>query len=185
MRLLAVVLSFAIASSTFAQQSPQDLQQDPATVAVSASVPPQKQTITVPAGTKIPVTLTNTISTSSTKAGDAIRVVTAFRLPSKRNSLFLQAYSLKGPSTKFRSENLRIKKSSTCISRGLFLLVVTRSRWKTRPPLPGQWTKKKVQMNRQRFRHKTSPAFCLSSSRPSLLRFRLYHITEFPQSLWA
>ena len=78
MRLLATVLSFAVTASTCAQQSPPDLRPDPATVAVVASLPPQTKTITVPAGTKIPVTLTNTISTSSTKAGDAIRVVTAF-----------------------------------------------------------------------------------------------------------
>jgi len=78
MRLLAIVLSFAVTAGTCAQQSPPDLRPEPATVPVFASVPPQTKTITVPAGTKIPVTLTNTISTSSTKAGDAIRVVTAF-----------------------------------------------------------------------------------------------------------
>ena len=78
MRLLAIVLSFAVTAGTCAQQSPPELRQDSAAAAVFASVPPQTSTITVPAGTKIPVTLTNTISTSSTKAGDAIRVVTAF-----------------------------------------------------------------------------------------------------------
>ena len=78
MRLLAVVLSFAITTSSFAQQPSQGFPQDQAATSGPASVPSQAQTVTVPAGTRIPVTLTNTISTSSTKAGDSIRVVTAF-----------------------------------------------------------------------------------------------------------
>ena len=77
MRIL-VLAGFLMATTGWAQEPvPVPLAPEPqAQEQVSAS--PQKQTITVPAGTRVAVTLTNPIRSRLTKKGDAIRVVTAF-----------------------------------------------------------------------------------------------------------
>lgn len=77
MRLLAILLAFSMNTTGFAQEPAQESSQASAPTA-PAPVPQEKQTVIIPAGTRVPVTLTNTISTTSTKAGDLVRVVTAF-----------------------------------------------------------------------------------------------------------
>jgi len=78
MRLLALAGLLAAASGSWAQepgsvpQGPEPHDQEQTTA------PTQKQTITVPAGTRVGLTLTNPIRSRAARKGDAIRAVTSF-----------------------------------------------------------------------------------------------------------
>lgn len=77
MRLL-IMIGLLTASGCLAQeQAPGP--QEPATQAQApAPGAAQKQAITIPAGTRVPLTLTNPIHSKSSRRGDSVRAVTAF-----------------------------------------------------------------------------------------------------------
>ena len=75
MRWIAIFGLF-VTASCLAQEPAQP--QSPSVGLEQAPVSPQKQTITVPAGTRVPVTLTYTVTSKTARAGDAIHAVTAF-----------------------------------------------------------------------------------------------------------
>lgn len=56
----------------------QPVQASPAPAHVSSSSPAEPQVVTLPAGTKIPLTLANPIMPKSSRRGDSLRAVTAF-----------------------------------------------------------------------------------------------------------
>lgn len=60
------------------QEQPNDAKQAPAEANPQNRNPQPTGTITIPAGTTVPVTLTNRIMTKKARRGDAVRVVTAF-----------------------------------------------------------------------------------------------------------
>jgi hypothetical protein len=82
----ALLMSIGLFSSTdcFAQEQPPLLQAPVPAIQTDAQIEAQQQsstqpqTITIPPGTKIPVTLATAIRTKSTHRGDTIRAVTAF-----------------------------------------------------------------------------------------------------------
>lgn len=74
---LSVIVTLLAASACQAQELAQGpLQAPPAQTQETAT--PQKQTIVVPAGTRIALTLTNQVRGKSSKPGDTVRAVTAF-----------------------------------------------------------------------------------------------------------
>ena len=79
MRLLPLALTgFLMGTASWAQEPGPMLQAPEQQGQEQMTASPQKHTITVPAGTRVAVTLTNPIRSRLTKKGDAIRVVTAF-----------------------------------------------------------------------------------------------------------
>ena len=77
MRLMAMA-GLLIASGCWAQEPPTIPQQPAEQVQEQSPVPPQQKTFTIPAGTRIPLTLTNPIRTRTAKPGDSVRAVTTF-----------------------------------------------------------------------------------------------------------
>jgi len=75
MRLFAMA-GLLIASGCWAQESAPSLQQPP--VQEQTAPPAQEETLAVPAGTRIPLTLANPIRTRTARPGDAVRAATAF-----------------------------------------------------------------------------------------------------------
>jgi len=76
MRLFALAALLAAATGNWAQEpSPIPQASEPQS---QEQTPAQKQTITVPAGTRVSLTLTNPIRSRATRKGDAIRAVTSF-----------------------------------------------------------------------------------------------------------
>lgn len=76
MRRMGLVWLFLAASACWAQQPAPDSDQSPASAQTQAPAGPA-QTIMIPSGTRIPLTLNGPITTKS-QAGDAVRAVTAF-----------------------------------------------------------------------------------------------------------
>lgn len=79
MRLFAMA-GLLIASGCWAQEPTPNSQQPLAQVQEPAAPPAQKGPLTVPAGTRIPLTLANPIRTKTARPGDAVRAATAFPL---------------------------------------------------------------------------------------------------------
>jgi hypothetical protein len=77
MRLLAMS-GLLIASGGWAQEPPASPQRVPDQVQEQTPSAAQKQTFTIPAGTRIPLTLMNPIWAKTAKPGDSVRAVTAF-----------------------------------------------------------------------------------------------------------
>lgn len=77
MRLLAMS-GLLIASGCWAQEQPDSSQRVPAQVQEQPAPAAQKQTFTIPAGTRIPLTLMNPIWAKTAKPGDSVRAVTPF-----------------------------------------------------------------------------------------------------------
>jgi hypothetical protein len=77
MRVLALV-GLLTASTCLAQEQVPGPQAPLPASQIEGRVAPEKQTITVPAGTRVPLTLTSPIHTKLARRGDAIRAVTAF-----------------------------------------------------------------------------------------------------------
>jgi hypothetical protein len=77
MRLLAMS-GLLIASGCWAQEPPASLQRVPGQVQEQTPSAAEKQTLTIPAGTRIPLTLMNPIWAKTAKPGDSVRAVTAF-----------------------------------------------------------------------------------------------------------
>jgi hypothetical protein len=80
MRLFAFVGLLAVATGSWAQEPspiPQASEQS-AQEQATAPMPAQKQTIVLPAGTRVSLTLTNPIRSRAARKGDAIRAVTSF-----------------------------------------------------------------------------------------------------------
>jgi hypothetical protein len=77
MRLFAMA-GLLIASGCWAQEPVPSPQQPSAPVQEQTAPPAQKETLTVPAGTRIPLTLANPIRTRTARPGDAVRAATAF-----------------------------------------------------------------------------------------------------------
>jgi hypothetical protein len=77
MRLLAMS-GLLIASGCWAQEPPASPQRVPDPVQEQTPSAAQKQTFTIPAGTRIPLTLMNPIWAKTAKPGDSVRAVTAF-----------------------------------------------------------------------------------------------------------
>jgi hypothetical protein len=76
MRRMGFVWLFLAASACWAQQPSPDSDQPPASAQAQAPAGPAQE-ITIPSGTRVPLTLNGTITTKS-RAGDAVRAVTAF-----------------------------------------------------------------------------------------------------------
>ena len=76
MRLLALV-GLLVASTCWAQEPALDVQQPPSDVQAQAPAAAQNQTITIPFGTRIPLSLVAPITTKS-RSGDGVRAVTTF-----------------------------------------------------------------------------------------------------------
>lgn len=76
MRTTFALAGLLAASTCWAQQPTQNPPQPPAQS--QATTAPQSQTITVPVGTRIPLTLTSPIIAKSTHPGDSVRAVTTF-----------------------------------------------------------------------------------------------------------
>jgi hypothetical protein len=77
MRLLAMS-GLLIASGCWAQEPPASPQRVPEQVQEQSPAAAQKETFTIPAGTRIPLTLMNPIWAKTAKPGDSVRAVTAF-----------------------------------------------------------------------------------------------------------
>jgi hypothetical protein len=77
MRLLAMA-GLMIVSGCWAQEPPTISHQPAEQVQEQSPAPAQQQTFMIPAGTRIPLTLTNPIRTRTAKPGDSVRAVTAF-----------------------------------------------------------------------------------------------------------
>lgn len=77
MRLLAIA-GLLIASGCWAQEPPASPQQVPDQGQEQTPGGAQRETFTIPAGTRVPLTLTNPIWTRTAKPGDSVRAVTAF-----------------------------------------------------------------------------------------------------------
>jgi hypothetical protein len=78
MRLLALVGLLA-ASASWAQQPAPNSQQSPSQVQThGAPADASRQTITIPAGTRIPAKLASPVTTKSGRPGDTVRAVTTF-----------------------------------------------------------------------------------------------------------
>lgn len=83
---LLLMAALCMAADCFAQEptTPQQTlevqQAPPATAAAGAQVPSQaqEQTVTIPAGTRVQMTLTSPVRSNTTHKGDAVRAVTAF-----------------------------------------------------------------------------------------------------------
>jgi hypothetical protein len=77
MRILALVGILA-ASTGWAQEPASNPPQPPSQVQAQAPAASQKQTITIPVGTRIPLALASPITTKSARPGNAVRAVTGF-----------------------------------------------------------------------------------------------------------
>jgi hypothetical protein len=77
MRLLAMS-GLLIASGCWAQEPPASSQRVPEQVQEQTPAATQKQTFTIPTGTRIPLTLMNPIWAKTAKPGDSVRAVAAF-----------------------------------------------------------------------------------------------------------
>lgn len=77
MRKLALLGLFVV-SACWAQEPTPNSQQQPSQVQAPAPVASQQQTITIPAGTRIPLALASPITSKSTRPGSPVRAVTTF-----------------------------------------------------------------------------------------------------------
>jgi hypothetical protein len=77
MRLLLIVVLFT-ATACVAQEPTMDVQQAAPPVQTQAPPEAEKQTITISAGTRVPLALTYPMRARATKKGDSVRAVTAF-----------------------------------------------------------------------------------------------------------
>jgi hypothetical protein len=77
MRLLAMA-GLLIASGCWAQEPPARPQQPAEQSQEQTPAATQKETFTIPAGTRVPLTLTNPIWARTARPGDSVRAVTAF-----------------------------------------------------------------------------------------------------------
>jgi hypothetical protein len=72
------LVGFLIASTCLAQEPIQSPQQLPSAAASAAVAQPQDQKIVIPAGTRVPLSLSSPVPAKSAKPGYAIRAVTVF-----------------------------------------------------------------------------------------------------------
>lgn len=77
MPIFALVGLLAV-STVWPQEPASNLQPPPSPVQAEAPTASQKQTITIPAGTRIPLALASPISAKSARPGNAVRAVTGF-----------------------------------------------------------------------------------------------------------
>ena len=77
MRLVAIA-GLLIASGCWAQEPAPSSQQPPTQVQEQTAPAAQKESLTIPAGTRIPLTLANPIRTRTARPGDSVRAATAF-----------------------------------------------------------------------------------------------------------
>jgi hypothetical protein len=78
MRRIFLLTGLFTASACFAQDQPPAIPQSAPVTQAGAPSDTQQQSIVIPAGTTIPVTLTNAIHANTTHHGDPVRAITAF-----------------------------------------------------------------------------------------------------------
>jgi hypothetical protein len=78
MRRIVILMGLFTASGCFAQEQPPNLPPQPPPSQGTVQGDSQKKEIMIPAGTRVPVTLTNPIRSKSSHRGDPVRAITAF-----------------------------------------------------------------------------------------------------------
>jgi len=73
-----LTLAFLTATNCVAQEPTMEVQQGAPPIPAQAPAVAEKQEITIPAGTRVPLTLTYPMRARATKKGDSVRAVTAF-----------------------------------------------------------------------------------------------------------